>query len=145
MYNNDVQHNFLLRSLPQEQLLVAVSSMSLVELDSHSVVYHQGDIGDAAYVIESGHCQEIINSKCHRLLSEGDLFGQVALIYPSQRQSSIQITSTTCRLWKLDRSVFRSSQAALRTQEIAINMKLLHHVSEFSDFTPLQQYKVSQA
>ncbi|OYU44079.1 MAG: hypothetical protein CFE44_14880 [Burkholderiales bacterium PBB4] len=71
------------------------------------MVFAWGDPGESAYVIEEG-CVEVLsgqgdNQRRIALLSEGAMFGEVALLDRQARTASVR-TLTTTRLIRIDRS-----------------------------------------
>ena len=74
---------------------------------ANQVVFHTGDHGDAAYVIESG-CVEVLagppgEAKRVAMLTEGAMFGEVALLDRQARMATVR-TLTPTRLVRIDRT-----------------------------------------
>jgi len=83
-------------------------------MDSHKAkpqdfIIKEGEPGEVLYIVESGEmtCSKIINeeSKILKKYSEGDVFGELALLYNAPRAATIQ-ADTECFLWVLDRQTF---------------------------------------
>lgn len=73
------------------------------------LIIKEGEPGEVLYIVESGEmtCSKIINgqSKILKKYSEGDVFGELALLYNAPRAATIQADSE-CLLWVLDRQTF---------------------------------------
>ena len=83
-------------------------------MDSHKAqpqdfIIKEGEPGEVLYIVESGEmtCSKIINEelKILKKYSEGDVFGELALLYNAPRAATIQ-ADTECFLWVLDRQTF---------------------------------------
>lgn len=90
------------------------SSMSLNQpgfkreiYESHKTVFSKGDTGDAAYVIESGSVEVVVDREdsLHRLaiISEGEMFGEVALLDHRTRTATVRTLGPTVLL-RIDRN-----------------------------------------
>ncbi len=83
--------------------------------ESGDTVISQGDIGDTAYIIESGRVEVLMNEKKMAELAEGDCFGEIALLSDVQRTATVRCL-TSCELTVLARDDFQtltSGQGAL--------------------------------
>jgi cAMP-dependent protein kinase regulator len=76
-------------------------------------VIKQGDNGDNLYIIESGEliCEKVFKEgespTYLKTYKEGELFGELALLYNAPRAATIY-AKTDCVLWALDRLTFNS-------------------------------------
>jgi CRP-like cAMP-binding protein/Zn-dependent protease len=68
-------------------------------------LFHQGDEGDAFYVIGSGHAEVRQDGAPIRDLGPGDHFGEIALLEDVPRTASV-IAKTPLRVFRLDRAGF---------------------------------------
>ena len=75
--------------------------------ESHKTVFGKGDAGDSAYVIESGSVEVMVGSEdtLHRIaiISEGEMFGEVALLDRRHRSATVR-TLTPTVLLRIDRN-----------------------------------------
>lgn len=83
------------------------SSFKREMLEKQTTVFQVGDSGDAAYVIESG-CVEVLVGDAHEqrrlaLLSEGAMFGEVALLDRQPRTATVR-TLVPTTLIRIDRA-----------------------------------------
>ncbi|HET6817107.1 MAG TPA: cyclic nucleotide-binding domain-containing protein [Mycobacteriales bacterium] len=68
-------------------------------------VVKAGDVGDAYYVVGSGHLTVVEDERVVRDLGPGDYFGEVALLLDVPRTATVR-TRTPARLFALDRAAF---------------------------------------
>lgn len=75
--------------------------------NANHLIFSEGDTGDAAYIIQSGHVELFTEVAGNHLvvgrLSEGDLFGEMALVDDEPRTASAK-TSTDCTLIVIPKS-----------------------------------------
>jgi diguanylate cyclase len=75
--------------------------------ESHKTVFLKGDAGDSAYVIESGSVEVLVGNpdNLHRIaiISEGEMFGEVALLDRQSRSATVRTLEPTVLL-RIDRN-----------------------------------------
>jgi cAMP-dependent protein kinase regulator len=103
--------SFLFNSLDAKELKVIIDAMELKTFTKGDVIINQGDYGDCLYVVELGEleCYKLFNSGESKLVkkySEGEAFGELALLYNSPRAAKVIASSGSVTLWKLDRETF---------------------------------------
>ena len=85
---------------------IELDSMNREKLDGHCIVFRAGDSGDAAYVIESGCVEVLINQngeeKRIAVLSKDAMFGEIALLDGKPRTATVRTLVPTVLL-KIDR------------------------------------------
>lgn len=89
----------MLAGLPEEDLKTLVGECDLLELSPGTVLFNEGDGGDAAYVVHTGQI-EILKKSGNRevLLNElksGDVFGEMALLDDSPRMAGARARENT--------------------------------------------------
>jgi CRP/FNR family transcriptional regulator, cyclic AMP receptor protein len=69
------------------------------EYKKHEVIFNQGDVGLGMYIIENGTVNIAAEPESHLLakLSEGDFFGELALLDDAPRSASA-VTETPCTM-----------------------------------------------
>jgi cAMP-dependent protein kinase regulator len=70
-------------------------------------VITQGEEGDNFYVLDSGTCDIFVDGKEVASATDGDSFGELALMYSAPRAATVTTTSQVS-LWAMDRITFRS-------------------------------------
>ena len=86
---------------------IELATMNREKFDGHSIVFRAGDNGDAAYVIESG-CVEVLiqqngEEKRVAVLSKDAMFGEIALLDGKPRTATVRTLVPTV-LMRIDRS-----------------------------------------
>jgi len=113
------QHEFA-RLLREVDLFAGLERVTLAKLAAHlepqsyaapSIIFRQGDAGDALYVVASGTVGVYATDKTGtaetlvRLLSVGEPFGEMALLSSIPRTATIKV-ETDCEVLRLNRSAF---------------------------------------
>jgi anion transporter len=113
------QHQFA-RLLREVDLFAGLDRVTLARLAAHlepqvhaapSIIFRQGDAGDALYILVSGNVGVYTTDKTGtvetlvRVLSAGEPFGEMALLSSSPRSATIKV-ETDCEILRLNRSAF---------------------------------------
>ena len=97
-------HNFLLRGFHLPRSIVKAGSL----------LVNEGDQGDSAYVLLDGHCEAFRKSDpagtAPRILSPGDIFGELALLLGGRRTASVRAVED-CVVLMIDRETLENSGA----------------------------------
>ncbi len=102
----------LFEHLDEVQMKSVQGAMFHVEKGDTDVIIKQGDDGDNFYLIESG-CVDVFiessgeSSKLVNSYSNGDSFGELAIMYNAPRAATCVATNGPVKLWALDRSSFK--------------------------------------
>ena len=113
----------LFKVLPISQLKEALNHMERVEIKDGEVVVHQGTPGDYYYVVDEGSLTVTREALAGGVeihvadLSAGDAFGEEALITGASRNATVTAQGS-CRLMRMDKSVFMDMVLAPLVQEI---------------------------
>eukprot|EP01017_Pseudomicrothorax_dubius_P003812 TRINITY_DN10636_c0_g1_i1.p1 TRINITY_DN10636_c0_g1~~TRINITY_DN10636_c0_g1_i1.p1 ORF type:complete len:401 (+),score=79.77 TRINITY_DN10636_c0_g1_i1:77-1279(+) len=105
--------------------------MTLRKYDERTVIFRQGDIADAFYIIMSGSVAVYIDvpselkhftqMKEINKLGPGDAFGELALLYDSKRTASI-VTDEPSELLFLEKNIFRTLLGMVASNHINVIM-----------------------
>jgi ATP-binding cassette subfamily B protein len=100
----------LFADLDQQTLVSLSEAFDSLRLEPGEVIFHEGDPGNAFYVIARGVVEVVTdiggpNMKIVAYLEDGDFFGEMALLWDQRRTASIRVRSTTTLL-HLDRAAF---------------------------------------
>jgi len=72
-----------------------------------TVIFEQGEIGTAFYIIASGQVQVLIDGKPVRTLARHGHFGERALLFEEEpRTASVRVLSAEAELWCLEKAAF---------------------------------------
>jgi predicted MFS family arabinose efflux permease len=80
----------LLRPLPLPALEHLARRLEPVSVPAGHIVFHQGDVGDHFYVIESGEAEVIGNGQLLATLGRGKGFGEIALLRRVRRTATVR-------------------------------------------------------
>ena len=83
---------------------VAAVTQELVR-PAGSIIFNQGDEGDALYVIVSGQVEVLRDGERIKVLGDADYFGELAVLTGAARNASIRAL-TDCLLLRLERNDF---------------------------------------
>ena len=103
-----------------------------------------GQDGEYFYVIESGTFTVIVDGKPVSQISEGNSFGELALLYNAPRQATIR-ADTNAVVFSLDRATYRSLIAQSSFNRTAEIKKALNSCPLLSELTDDQLEKISEA
>eukprot|EP01054_Gregarina_sp_Poly1_P001418 Gregarina_sp_Poly_1__1417@NODE_1352_length_4309_cov_559_908534_g906_i0_p1_GENE_NODE_1352_length_4309_cov_559_908534_g906_i0NODE_1352_length_4309_cov_559_908534_g906_i0_p1_ORF_typecomplete_len579_score109_88cNMP_binding/PF00027_29/2_1e21cNMP_binding/PF00027_29/7_7e10_NODE_1352_length_4309_cov_559_908534_g906_i021423878 len=104
-----IANSYLFKYLVDANKCKLIEALKPLFVPRGTVVVRQGDCGDGMYLIDEGTLS--VDRFCHkekkhiRLVGPGDTFGEVALLYYSDRSATVTAT-TDCRLWFLHRDAF---------------------------------------
>ncbi|RAP36178.1 hypothetical protein B1207_08470 [Legionella quinlivanii] len=104
-----LEHIPLFADFDKELMVDIANNMTTERFDRHEIVFKQGEQGDKFYIIAIGMVdvfsiedgEEIIIAS----LSDGDFFGEVALLYNCERNATVK-TSSTCLFLSLSSDGF---------------------------------------
>lgn len=100
----------LFSSLDEASLRRLIDGVRLVSLAEGEELFHQGDPGDALYVVVEGAVVPIAEGEVRKklaVLEEGDFFGEIAVVTDQERNATIEALVDTTLLC-LDRSLVAS-------------------------------------
>ena len=85
--------NFLLHysptnNTPHRDILLALRQENVVK---DQYIFYQGDVGENFYIIAKGSVSVIKDEKAVTKLSNGNIFGELALLYGTPRNASIKV------------------------------------------------------
>ncbi|KAG5187896.1 camp-dependent protein kinase regulatory subunit [Tribonema minus] len=133
-----IASNFLLNSLPAEQLSEVIDAMEEKDYAAGACIIQEGHDGDNFYVVASGECEVFIEGKndgaALRTIRTGGGFGELALMYNAPRSATIKAVGDV-KCWALDRVTFRrtimaAGQARRKKYEHFLNqLELLRHLT----------------
>ena len=83
----------MLNVLPLPAIEQLARGLESVDVPAGQVVFHQGDVGDLYFVIESGEADVIGDGQVVATLGPGVGFGEIALLRRSRRTATVRATS----------------------------------------------------
>lgn len=119
--------HFFMRALDKSSRRQVIKEFSLCLVSENVTIFKQGEIGNYFYIIKEGKVDLIINDKFIKSLSNGDSFGELALLHGASRSGTIK-TSKTTTMWVLPRAKFRSVIDHINKENFEDNKKFLQSV-----------------
>ena len=95
----------LFSETPDNVLADIADLVDEIAVEQDQVIFKRGEPGDSLYIIVSGKVQVWEGERLLNSLSEGDLFGELALLDPEPRLATVKATEST-RLLRLDQAHF---------------------------------------
>ena len=83
----------MLNVLPLPAIEQLARGLESVDVPAGQVVFHQGDVGDHYFVIESGEAEVIGDGQVVATLGPGLGFGEIALLRRTRRTATVRATS----------------------------------------------------
>lgn len=108
---NTLMKNFMFNTLDAKQQDIVISAMKIVNFKPGETVIKQGDDGDELFIVGTGKlkCCKLFDGKSEetylKTYEEGEVFGELALLYNAQRAASIYAEDAS-ELYSLDRDTF---------------------------------------
>eukprot|EP00450_Noctiluca_scintillans_P027125 CAMPEP_0194519468 /NCGR_PEP_ID=MMETSP0253-20130528/53134_1 /TAXON_ID=2966 /ORGANISM="Noctiluca scintillans" /LENGTH=405 /DNA_ID=CAMNT_0039363613 /DNA_START=42 /DNA_END=1259 /DNA_ORIENTATION=+ len=143
-----LMRSFMFSSLHEEDLQTILMAMVEKRFSAAEKVIVEGDEGDFLFVIESGtfDCIKIIDgaSKVVKTCGQGDVFGELALLYNCPRAASVvAMDDSVC--WQLDRESFNHivKDSAMKRRDKYENF--LKSVTILSTISPYERSQICDA
>ncbi len=95
----------LFRETPDNVLADVAERVQEVAFDKGQTIFHKGDPGDSLYIIVSGKVRVRDGSRLLNELSDGAIFGELALLDPEPRSATVSAVEPT-HLLQLDAAHF---------------------------------------
>ena len=83
----------MLNALPLPAIEQLARVLEPVEVAAGEMVFHQGDVGDRYFVIESGEAEVVGDGRVVATLEPGEGFGEIALLRGIRRTASVRASS----------------------------------------------------
>ena len=102
-----LKKHFLFKNLQDSYLEVIIDESLSYSIEQNQSVCVQGEPGSNFYIVDSGRLEIQVNNKTRGYLSKGDTFGELALMYDSNRTATIK-TVEASSLWAIPRDRMRN-------------------------------------
>lgn len=120
----------IFQNLNEAQIHSVSQSMELYKLKENEVVIEQNKPGNMFFVISDGKAEVIKDGKRIKILSQGDSFGEIALIHNVKRTCTIK-SLTILELWGISRKVFKQLIKEISNASYQENKELLSSITTF--------------
>ena len=102
---------------------------SKIRLLPEQTLFNQGDDGNKAYLINQGIMDVIVDEKRVGYMSEGEFFGELALILNQKRSATI-VARNACELIVIDKEIFNQLIETASSEVKAIILSLCEELSK---------------
>jgi len=136
--------HFIFTDLPEEHIHSVIDGMMFYRLPAHEVVFKQGETAVNFFILVSGRLEVVANNRQVKVLTEGESFGELALLHDTPRSATVR-SLETCALWGLGRSTFRDGLRAINAQKFAENKAFINSIGLFSPLTSTQKESLVHA
>lgn len=144
MITKALKSHYLFATLDQAELDEMIDVMAMTTVQAGDAVIAQGTPGNCFYVLESGNCDIIVDNVLVGKYSNGDAFGELALLYNCPRAATIRAT-TGCILWSVERTTFRKIMATAASTTQLSRVNFLKNVELLQRLSDHQLQKVAAA
>ncbi|TYZ60991.1 hypothetical protein PybrP1_005346 [[Pythium] brassicae (nom. inval.)] len=144
MITRALKSHYLFSSLDQGEIDEMIDVMAMVTVQCGDNVISQGAAGNCFYVLESGSCDIVVDNELVGKYSNGDAFGELALLYNCPRAATIRATSG-CILWTVERTMFRRIMATTASATQLARVNFLKNVELLQRLSNNQLQKVAAA
>lgn len=146
----NIINSILFSSLDSNELNIIIDAMEEKSYHKKEVIIQQGDVGDCLFLVSSGelNCYKLFSSGEEKLVKkyfQGEIFGELSLLYNSPRAATVVVSSDTVVLWKLDRGTFTHIVKESAIQKRKKYENFLKKVEIFSTMDPYEILQISDA
>lgn len=129
MILNALSHHYFFNHLSDSHKEEIVNKMFYCQTHDDQFIFKQGDQASCYFIIAKGQCEIIINGEFKKHLTQGEGFGELALLYGAPRSASVR--SNGCELWAIDRTTFRNAVEQLVQRDYEENRKFIDTIKFF--------------
>ncbi len=97
---------------------IFLESLIREEFYEGDLICRQHDVGDKLFVIEEGIAEFIIGGQVAGKIQNGNIFGELALVYGTPRYATVRAVTPSLMVWSLDAISFRKIQALVATESL---------------------------
>ncbi|CAE7333273.1 pkaR [Symbiodinium pilosum] len=142
--NAVLSKSFLFNALSKDDLKVILGAFLEKKIPAGERIIQEGDDGDVMFLIESGafDCIKKIDGsdKVVKKCGQGDVFGELALLYNCPRAASVEATEEAV-VWQLDRETFSH---IVRDASAKRRDNFMDFLKTVPLFKPLESYDLMQ-
>ncbi len=127
---NALSKHFFIQSLSEKNKEDIINEIHLAKIGSNKLVCLQGREGKFFYILKNGIVELIIDDKSIKKLTNGESFGEFALLHNAPRSGTIR-TIIQSEFWILDRNSFRHIVDTSMKENYNENKSFINSVSIF--------------
>lgn len=144
---NALMNNMLTKKLSDESINTLIAAFQKKTFNKNDVIIQYGDDGKEYFVLEAGVLQcevfdeETKESSVTRTITEGNAFGELALLYQTPRSATITAL-TDCTTWVLDQMTFKTVIMASAVKERNIRLNFIDNIKVFEKMSRYEKVKL---
>jgi serine/threonine protein kinase/CRP-like cAMP-binding protein len=140
-----LKDHFLFSGMRSDEMGGVVKALRLIMVAPNEVVITEGATGDFFYVVQSGKLTVTQQNMpgIVDVLTEGRVFGELALIYDCPRAATVRATEEGATLWALSRAAFRDLTIRFVNENLQKRVAQLRVIPAFASLTDEQLRRVS--
>lgn len=93
-----LSHSKVFKNTPSELLMQIVNGGHLFELPPNQTILKQNDLSDSVWVVIEGECRAVTDNTVKGDLKDGDVFGEIGVIWNTRRTATIFTTKLSILL-----------------------------------------------
>ncbi|KAK1170617.1 cGMP-dependent protein kinase 1 [Acipenser oxyrinchus oxyrinchus] len=130
-----IYQNDFLNRLDDEQINMMVECLCAAEWSQGETVIREGTEGNTLYIVAAGELRVTQGGRVLRTLSQGDVFGELAILYNCKRTATVTAI-TNVQLWSIERQTYRAimtNKSKRKRQQIMGFLKTARILKRLSD------------
>ncbi|XP_037911380.1 cGMP-dependent protein kinase 1 isoform X2 [Hermetia illucens] len=125
-------NEFLNNYMNNECKELVIDAMEPAVYEKDSFIIRENEEGSEIYVSDEGVFDVIKNNEIINTFGAGNVFGELAILYTAKRAASIK-ASSQAKVWKIERTKFRTIMVNLGSREREENLNFLRSVPLLKD------------
>jgi cAMP-dependent protein kinase regulator len=127
-----LNNSFVFSNMTDKERMTLLRAFEAHDVSTGTIVIQQHDVGDYYYIIHSGTIQYLVDDKAVGTATDGEAFGELALLYNCPRAATC-VALTDCKLWRIDQRTFRRVLAKFNITKDDETKSLLKNVAFLKD------------
>ena len=137
-------NTFLFNTLPCSDMQTMINAMEYKTFKANETIIAEGDYGNSFYLVESGVLRSLRNDVKVKEYVQGDIFGEVALLYNMKMQMTVKAVSDG-GLWVLSRECFVHVVGDAARKRRELHESILKKVEVFNVIEEYELMQVAEA
>lgn len=128
---------------------IFLESLIREEYNEGDYICRQHDVGDKLFIVEEGIVQFLIGDQVVGVAQNGNIFGELSLVYGIPRAADVKVLAPFVLVWSLDALSFRRIQALVANESLKAstlkksrNEKLKKFRKQYSYLTDIQEQSI---
>lgn len=127
-----LKRHFIFFSLDTNQLRSVIEKMIYCKSVKDEEIIPKDSSANYFFVIDEGNVDILINGEVKRQLTDGQFFGDLALLYNSPRSATVRASTEQVTMWGINRETFKTQVAHMKLSQYKENREMVENVDIFS-------------